>query len=235
MCPVRVISNGIALQESQKLTESEKNKIRQKYGLKDKVMLFIGRVSVEKCIDVVMRAAKKVFEKRNDTTLLIVGSGPALEDLKNLAKTMGIEENTVFTGSIPHDELIASGLFEISRFFVTASTSENQPMTIIEACMLGLPLIGVDAKGVPEMIEDNGFVAAPGNHEQMAGFMEQLLADDELHKNMSEKSKIRGAGYDIRKTTDQMEELYNLAINKVKRQGKRRRVSFKTMRRLLLG
>ncbi|MCE1245143.1 MAG: glycosyltransferase [Firmicutes bacterium] len=235
LCPVRVISNGIALQEARNLSESEKKAIREKYGLKEKVMLFIGRVSVEKCIDVVMKAAKRVFEKRDDTSLLIVGSGPALDDLKELARTMGIEKNTVFAGSIAHNDLISSGIFEVSSFFVTASTSENQPMTIIEASMFGLPLIGVDAKGVPEMITDNGFVAHSGDDEEIAGYMEKLLSDEQLRKKMSENAKIRGGEYDIRKTTDQMEELYNLVISKVKRQGKRRKVSFKTLRRLVMG
>ncbi|MFP4498356.1 MAG: glycosyltransferase, partial [Vulcanimicrobiota bacterium] len=105
-------------------------------------------------------------------------------------------------------ELLASGLFEISRFFVTASTSENQPMTIIEACMFGLPLIGVNAKGVPEMIKENGFIAEPGDTEKIAEYMEKILNNDELQAEMSKKSRVIGKKYDIKRTTDSMLKLY---------------------------
>ncbi|MCD4786525.1 MAG: glycosyltransferase [Candidatus Eremiobacteraeota bacterium] len=232
-CPVRVISNGIPLRASRDLSEEEKEEIRRKFGLKKNVMLFIGRVSVEKCIDVVMRAAAKIFQGRNDTTLLIVGDGPAFEQMKELAKEMGIQENTVFTGGIPHAQLIESGIFEISKFFVTASTSENQPMTIIESSMFGLPIIGVNAKGIPEMISDNGFIAEPGNEAEIADYMQRLIEDDELHKKMSKGSIRKGQEYDIVKTTDQMEKLYEVLIKKVKRQGKRRRISLKTLYKIL--
>ena len=228
-CPIRVVSNGIPLREPKKFTEAEKEAIRKKYGLKKNVILFIGRISVEKCIDVVMKAAKQIFENRDDTTLLIVGDGPAFDYLKKTSVDLGIQDNTVFTGGIPHDDLLKSGLFEISRFFITASTSENQPMTIIEASMFGLPLIGVNARGVPEMIKGNGFIAEPGNSEEIAGYMEKLLEDDDLYKEMSIKAKEMGSNYDIRKTTDKMLDLYHVIKKKVKRQGKSRKVSLKTM------
>ena len=44
------------------------------------------------------------------------------------------------------------------KLFITASTSENQPMTILESIMFGIPIIGVDAKGIPELIDKNGFI-----------------------------------------------------------------------------
>jgi len=232
-CPVRIISNGIPLKSPRILSREDREKIRKKYRLKQNVMLFIGRVSVEKCIDVVMRASKRVFQKRDDTTLLIVGDGPAFEQMKELAGDLEIQDNTVFTGAIPHEELLGSGLFEISRFFVTASTSENQPMTIIESSMLGLPIIGVSARGVPEMISDNGFIAKPGNDEEIADYMERLLEDDELRKRMSENSMKKGKEYDIVRTTDQLEKLYKVLMRKVERQGKRRKISLKTLYRIL--
>ena len=63
-CPVRIVSNGIPLKSPRLLSREDREKIRKKYRLKQNVMLFIGRVSVEKCIDVVMRASKRVFQKR---------------------------------------------------------------------------------------------------------------------------------------------------------------------------
>jgi glycosyltransferase involved in cell wall biosynthesis len=210
--PVKILSNGIPLQVPKKLTAEEKQKIKQKYSLKDRVMLFIGRVSEEKCIDVLIESSKKVLEKRNDTSLLIVGDGPAANRLKQLSKDSNLDKSIIFTGGIPHDKLIESGLFEISDLFVTASTSENQPMTIIEACMFGLPIIGVDAKGVPEMIQNNGFIAEPGNSSQIAEYMLKIFDDEALRINLSERSLNLGKTYDIKKTTDQLLDIYNSYI-----------------------
>jgi len=233
-CPIRVISNGISLREPATLSEEEKAKIRKKYGLKKNIMLFIGRVSPEKCIDVMMKAARRVFEKRNDVTLLIVGDGPGFEYLKKTSVDLGIVDNTVFTGGIPHTELLKSGIFEVSKFFVTASTSENQPMTIIEATMFGLPIIGVDSRGVPEMISDNGFVAKPGDDREIAQYMLKLLEDDELRDTMAAHSIEMGYKYDIRETTERMEKLYRVIIRKVRRQGRKRRRSLKALYKIIL-
>jgi 1,2-diacylglycerol 3-alpha-glucosyltransferase len=207
--PIKVLSNGIPLQVPRSLDDSEREELRKKYNLKEHVMLFVGRVSEEKCIDVLIDAAKLVVNNRNDTVMLIVGDGPASGKYKQLVKNSGLSEQVIFTGAIPHKDLIQSGIFEISDFFVTASTSENQPMTIIEACMFGLPLIGVDAKGVPEMIKDNGFVAEPGNSKELAEYMLKIVEDENLRRQMSEKSKIFGDTYNIEKTTDQLLEIYN--------------------------
>jgi len=210
--PVRIISNGIPLKEARSLSEAEKILIRQKYNLKEKVMLFVGRVSEEKCLDVLIKASAEVFKKRQDVSLLIVGDGPGLGRVKKLIKELSVEDSIILSGYVPHDELIDSGIFEISSFFVTASTSENQPMTIIESCMLGLPLIGVNARGVPEMIDKNGFIAEPGNYNEIAGYMLRLLEDDYLRSEMSAASLKQGKKYDIKNTTDEMLALYEELI-----------------------
>lgn len=233
-CPVRIVSNGIQLQKPKNITPQEKEAIKKKYNLKNHVMLFVGRISVEKSVDVLIRAAHQVFQNREDTSLLIIGDGPALEDVKAAANRLGVSDNVVFTGAIPHKELIESGVFEISRFFVTASTSENQPMTIIESCMFGLPLIGVDAKGIPEMISHNGFLAKPGDDKEIAGFMMKLLEDNELRNKMSKAAILQGSQYDIKKTTDKMEEIYKTVQNKVKRQ-KQRKLSLRMIKKIFFG
>ncbi len=108
-------------------------------------------------------------------------------------------------------------------------------MTIIEASMFGLPVIGVKARGVTEMITDNGFTAEPGNFKEIAGYMNRLLSDKVLHREMSVNSLKKGGEYDIRKTTDKMLEVYDVISKKVKRQGKFRRPSLKTLYKIFMG
>jgi 1,2-diacylglycerol 3-alpha-glucosyltransferase len=213
-CPVEILSNGIPMQNPRELTMQEREELKKKYNLKEHVILYVGRVSEEKCLDVLINAMTVVSGKRDDTTLLVVGDGPAAGKFRQMARDMKLDGCITFTGGIPHETLIKSGIFEISDFFVTASTSENQPMTIIEACMFGLPLVGVNAKGVPEMIRENGFIAEPGNFQEIARYMLQLLEDDKLRNQMSEKSRIMGASYDIRNTTEQLLEVYNNLLEK---------------------
>jgi len=116
-------------------------------------------------------------------------------------------------------------LLSQAKVFATASTSENQPMTILEAMIFGLPIVGVNAKGIPEMIEGNGFVCPPEDPEAMAACLLTLLTDEELRLRMSGVSKQLAEMYSIENTTEQMIRLYREQIAKKRRLqpgGKRR-------------
>ena len=116
---------------------------------------------------------------------------------------------------IPNKKLLESGIFHKMKFFVTASTSENQPMTILESMMFGLPIIGPDAKGIPEMIDKgNGLIFKSNDVEELANKMKMLLDDEELRLNCGKRSIELIPNHDIKNTTKTMEKLYYDVIEK---------------------
>lgn len=183
----KVVSNGIGLN---KFMYPPNKKIVSKYNLNNnKVnLIYLGRVSVEKSLDLVIKAVNRI---NNDKfKLSIIGSGPDADQLKNLVENLGLNKKVNFTGSIPHQTLINSGLLKAADIFVTASKTENQPISIMEAMASGLPIISVKALGIPELVKhkQNGFLAEPDDMTGIADYLERLISNPQLREKMSQKS-----------------------------------------------
>jgi 1,2-diacylglycerol 3-alpha-glucosyltransferase len=210
---LHVISNGVEVSKYSKY-KFNPEKFPVKIDDKTDWIIYIGRISKEKCIDVLLDSFKIVSDNIKNVKLLIVGDGPYTEDFKKLIKKYKLTDKIILSGMVQNIDLLESGVISKMKCFVTASTSENQPMTILESIMFGLPIVGVDAKGIPELIEDNGFLVKPGDHNDMADKIILILKDKKLHAKFSKRSLELAAKYDIQNTTDKMEELYYSEINK---------------------
>lgn len=175
-------------------------------------IIYVGRISREKSIDVLIKSMPFILSTRPLAHLIIVGDGPARRELEELVREMDLTEKVTFTGMIKNEVLLASGLLGEAKVFATASTSENQPMTILEAMIFGLPIVGVDARGVPEMISGNGFVCPPGDPAAMSRAIAAILCDEDTRCRMSQASKELAREYSIERTTERMVALYRRAI-----------------------
>jgi glycosyltransferase involved in cell wall biosynthesis len=183
---VRHISNGIALAQFGNFPSKEDFLGRYPF-FNGKTFVFVGRVGLEKSIDVLIHAFAAAAAKDLETRLVIVGDGPSRADMSALAAKMGIGDRIFFAGKIPHAELLASGILQYSRAFVTASVTENQPMTVIEAICCGLPLIVADVEGMRELAAGNALIFPPGDEAALAESILKLAGDEELCE------KLRGA------------------------------------------
>lgn len=204
--PIQIISNGVECMKYQNFNCSYK--LTFSYKEEFDYILYIGRVSQEKDIDILLDSLTILLKKKKNTILVVVGGGPSIEDLKKRSVELGIKDNVIFTGMIPNKDLLESGLLKKVKLFVTASTSENQPMTILESIMFGLPIVGVDARGVPELVEGNGFIVKPKDPEALAEKMYEILSSEKLRETFSKRSLELSEKYDIRNTSDVMEKMY---------------------------
>ena len=189
-----------------------KQDIKKKYGL-EKTVLYMGRVSYEKSIDIVLKSMKKVQKKIPEAKLLIVGGGPDLKKLKQLSKKL--EVDTIFTGIKLGQDLVDH--IYAGDVFVTASKSENQPMSILEVMSCKKSMVGVNSKGVPELIinNKNGLIAKPDNTEDIAKKIIRLLDNKKLREKFEKASLKSIKEYSIDKITDKWEEQY-LKLSKSK-------------------
>ncbi|MGB4659293.1 MAG: glycosyltransferase, partial [Mobilitalea sp.] len=123
----------------------------------DKILLYLGRVSPEKNIEEIISAMPNYMKTRENVKFVIVGSGPALEKLENMVDQLNLTEKFVFTGSQPWDNI---GLFyRLGDVFVSASNSETQGLTYIEAMASGLPIVAKEDKCLEDILEEghNGY------------------------------------------------------------------------------
>ena len=162
---------------------------KSRYSLSNKTIIYVGRTSREKSLDILLLAFNQVVRKEPEAKLLIIGEGPALGGLKELSKALGLEKKVIFTGKIDHQKLLQSGAYEIASLFATASTSEVQPMSVLEAIAFGLPIVGVKARGMEELIRGNGILFNPGDINGLSKGMIKILRNESLREKFSQRSK----------------------------------------------
>ena len=142
---VAIIPTGIDFERFSisKENKEETKALKEKFGIKpdEYCILSLGRVAQEKSIDVLLRGYAKFLESKpsKPTKFIITGWGPAEEELKTLAKDLGIEDHVVFTGKVSPDE--TQKFYHLGDCFVSASITETQGLTFMEAMAASLPVL----------------------------------------------------------------------------------------------
>lgn len=154
---IHVIPSGIDLDrfKPQRYNIAELSELRSSLGFKpqEKILTFIGRIAIEKSIDVLIKGMQSLIETNPEFTMMIVGFGPAEEELMELAGKLKIASRIRFTGRVEYEKI---GLYyNISDAFIMASTSETQGITYIEAMAAGLPVIAKYDSCLEDLITDN--------------------------------------------------------------------------------
>ena len=140
--PIHVVPSGIALeQHKQRISEEERKRRRAELGIPEDalVLLNLGRLGTEKNLTEIIELFAVARSQNSKLELLIVGDGPARKDLEATAERLGVAENVIFTGMVPPEEVHA--YYQLGDVFVSASTSETQGLTYVEAAANGLPLL----------------------------------------------------------------------------------------------
>lgn len=139
---INVIPTGIDLTRfGERDTEAVRRKYRRALGISEnsKVVLYLGRVSEEKNIDEVMGYLDRYMEQNADVVFLVIGDGPYKATLEKKAKALKHKKQMIFAGAKPWDEICH--YYQVADVFVSASTSETQGLTYIEALASGLPVV----------------------------------------------------------------------------------------------
>ncbi len=184
---IESIPTGI---EIDKLSSGEKNWLKEKYSIRSdkKILLFVGRLGVEKNVNLLLEAFSAIHSRRQESCLVLVGSGPEEEKLKKKVQRLGLDGEVIFTGRLPWQEVVHC--YSSADIFVFTSVTETQGLVIAEAKAAGMPVVAVRAYGVSEMVEDglDGFLT----NLDLDEFIEKvvlLLSDDGLREKMSRRAK----------------------------------------------
>ncbi|UZN06038.1 glycosyltransferase [Leptospira santarosai] len=206
-----VVSNGLDL-------TSFKGSIKQSTSAPK--LLHVGRISYEKNCDVILNAFKLIHDEIPDSTLTIIGDGPALPSLKVQAQNLGVENFVTFTGFIKREQLPEE--YPKYDLFLTASTMETQGLVILESIACGLPAVGVDSFAIPELIHDgrNGYIAKPFDVKGIAEKAVAILKDPPLYEKFSKESIKISKAHEMTACVDKMEEVYR-TVASVKNKKKR--------------
>lgn len=156
-----------------------------------KVILTVGRVSERKAQDVVIRALPIILQECSDAKYLIVGFPERIEEFKQVAQSLGVDNHVVFLGQVPQEEL--PYFYNLADVFVlvsrrTVEQVEGFGIVAVEAALCGTPAVVSRNCGLEEAVVENetAFVVPTDDPKATAKAIIQLLKDDDLRTRMGQ-------------------------------------------------
>ena len=211
---VHIIPTGIEVEKFYKETTApaKLEEIRKKHGLNkgDFVILYVGRLGQEKSVDVLIEAHQELAREYK-AKLLIVGDGPDMDTYKNLVHKLKIDDNVIFTGKVPWTEVTL--YYQIADIFATASKSETQGLTVIEAMAASLPVVAVDDESFRNVIIDglNGHLF--DTKKEYKKYVKSFIDEPSKLQQFSKQARINADTYSSKYFAERVLDVYRLAIN----------------------
>ena len=147
-------------------------------------VICVGRLAAVKAQRLLIAACAQLISAGWNIHLHLVGSGPDLGNLQEVAAATGIAGKVVFEGGRNQEEVIV--LYRESDVFAIASFAEGVPVVLMEAMAMEIPCVATWVNGIPELIRDNeeGLLVAPSDVEGLARAIETLLKNPDLRRRL---------------------------------------------------
>lgn len=171
-------------------------------------IVFVGRVTLEKEIDVILRALSRL-DPALDASFTVVGDGDQRKNLEKLTAELELKDRVTFTGRVSDTELRAH--LTGASVFVIASIAELQSIATMEAMASGLPIIAANAMALPHLVHEgeNGFLFQPGNDRELAEHITRVLEFSPADYEAMQRASLEAVkAHDIDRTLDTFESLY---------------------------
>ena len=169
-----------------------------------RTVLFVGRLTRQKGVDVLLRAAQEIT-RRVDVRFLIVGDGPDRADLRHLADELDLN-NVEFTGRSDRvPELLSQ-----ADVLVLPSRWEGMPNVVLEAFAARCPVVATDVTGIRDLIRsgENGLLVPSENPGELAEAIALLIGDPLLRERLAEKGHETATRHSIHAMVQAHESLY---------------------------
>ncbi len=155
--------------------------VRRTVGRVRPLLLQIAKFEHKKAQDVLLKALRSLLDEGIDVDLLLVGSsGPQLEKTRALVRELQLENRVRMEVDLPHDRIPA--IMANADLFVLPSRLEPFGIVLLEAGVVGLPVIATRVGGIPELLVDGetGLLVKPDATDELAHAIRRLLKDPEL-------------------------------------------------------
>ncbi|UCF11983.1 MAG: glycosyltransferase [Thermoplasmatales archaeon] len=190
--------------------------LRKKFNIpKENIVLYTGRMSSEKNLDVLVKAIPLVV-KEIDAHFLFCGSGGGYKQkMKKLTEKLHVSGSTTFVDFLDWQDYI--NIYSLADLFVMPAEAELQSIVTMEAISSGLPAVVVNKGAVPELVSlDNGFLFEPRNSKQLASNIIKILSDKNLRNTMSKNSLELIKNHSMSHVGCQFEKVYVSVIESYK-------------------
>lgn len=188
------------------------NKVKEKYSLPEKFVLFLGTIEPRKNIEVIIKAFDKLCDSSNSSLqafklILAGGRGWNNEQIYKVYGQAKHKDKISFLGYVGHDDKPA--LYQLASLFVFPSIYEGFGLPPLEAMACGTPVIASCAASLPEVVGDAGLLVDPYNINELAEAMRAILEDGKLRQRFIEKGLERVKRFSWHKCAEKMLEILN--------------------------
>lgn len=211
--PIEIVPSGISLeQHRQRLTPEQRFEKRRNLGIgpEDLVLLNLGRLGGEKNLGELMELFAEARKENELLKFLIVGDGPARADLEALAKKLDVAAHVIFTGMVSPTEV--QEYYQLGDLFVSASTSETQGLTYIEAAANGLPLLCRQDDCLTDVLQEgeNGYDYTSA--EEFLEAIDTVMADPAWRESAARRSQEIASSFDKKTFAETVEGIYQSVL-----------------------
>lgn len=211
---VHIIPTGIEIERfyNENVKTEKINKLKERLNITkdDVVTLFLGRVASEKNVEFLIKNHSNLVSKNKNCKLIIVGDGPDLDKYKKLVNKLNLENNVIFTGKVPWEEVPL--YYNLADIFATSSTTETQGLTVIEAMASSLPVVAIDDEAFRNVVMDGltGYIFK--NKKDYLNVMYKLIQSKELREKMGKQGRINSEVYSSKYFAERVLSVYKESL-----------------------
>ena len=211
--PTFVQPTGIEYERFQAVKPADVEALRKKLRLSnEKVFISVARLSNEKNIDFIIEAIDRLRQESDvPFRFLMIGDGHQRDRLQKKIDSLELGSHFTLVGAVQPEEMAL--WYNLGDAFLFASKSETQGMVILEAMSAGLPVVAVRSSGIEDVVRDglNGY-KTPENQARWIEKARQLLENDDLRTELSEKARAFAADYSIEQFARDVRGIYATSL-----------------------
>ncbi len=175
----------------------------------DRVLLLVARLHPSKGVDLALHILRRVLRLDRRVRLVVRGSGPELDRLRQLALELGVQEAVHFVGRVSRKKMVH--LYRLADLVLCTSRNDLLPFALIEASACGRSCVTTDVGAVRDIVSDgvSGIVIGENGAEGLSRAVLTLLQDDELRATYGNEARKRMETYfDLPKVAERLLEVY---------------------------
>lgn len=218
---IHIVPTGIEVERFFRENVKKKNVdlLKKKYNLNDNdfVMLFVGRLAEEKNVVYLIDTVRDIIKKNKDNVnfkFLIVGDGPDYSKYQELVLKYNMSDYIILTGRVLWDDI--PNYYHLADVFLTASKSETQGLTVVEAMAAGIVPITIDDESFRNVIIDdlNGKIFR--TKKELRNIIFELSSDCNKLNALKQQARVSSEMYSSKFFAESILHVYNFALNNKK-------------------
>lgn len=234
---IHIVPTGIEVERfyAENNNKAEVKELRKQLGLSDDdfVLLFVGRLAAEKNVTFLIENHQILARENGNCKLLIIGDGPDIEFFKTQARKLNIQDNVIFTGKVPWEQI--HKYYQIPNVFVTASHTETQGLTLLEAMAASVPVVAYDDEAFRTVVvhDLNGYLFK--DKKDYRKYIKKIMTDKKVFERLSRQARIQGESHSSKYYAEKILDVYYTALGGRKDEGgeKEKKTFFSKMKNVV--